>query len=195
MKSVLTITAILGAASTIITAAPLERREAIIYPAVTSQYTVSTGAVAYNTYYGLVSKSSGGSGNTNGQQSDITTLVTFDLSTVKPGSTCEFVFTLNANDYGAKVGGSHGADVFTSIAPAKTTSTSSWPSGNLRDQSRGRFVASVGGGLAQWQSGFPSNVFPCPSGMLLGAEIVGFNDVDILQWTAGQSGLSLVVTP
>ncbi|EFQ95950.1 hypothetical protein PTT_04037, partial [Pyrenophora teres f. teres 0-1] len=82
-------------------------------------------------------------------------------------------------------------DVFTALAPA-AGSTSSWPSGNLRDQHLGRMTVQRGG-AATWVSGFPALVqaFPCPAGKTYGGELVGVGDVDSIEWLAGTSGASI----
>ncbi|KAH7396068.1 hypothetical protein BKA64DRAFT_675246 [Cadophora sp. MPI-SDFR-AT-0126] len=150
----------------------------IIKPTTRSQYEVWTGAVHYNTPNGKIFK--------DGHSSDITTLLTFDFPAATYGKTCEFHFVL-ASEATSKLSGSAQFDVFTSLAPA-THSTTTWPSGNLRDQHAGRMQAYLPG-EAQWLEGFPTygKSFPCPSGTLAG-ELVGTGDVDDIEWLAGNSG-------
>jgi Ubiquitin 3 binding protein But2 C-terminal domain len=148
----------------------------ILVPTAISQYTVWTGAVNFNTGAGKIFK--------NGIVSDVTTLVTFDIPASAAGSTCVFHFAL---DPSATLSGSEQFDVFTSLATA-TTSTTTWPSGNLRDQYVGRMTA-VLNGEATWTPGFP-NVpsFPCPAGQLLAGELVGTGDVDDIEWLQSVAG-------
>ncbi|CAN9322583.1 unnamed protein product [Alternaria alternata] len=154
----------------------------IIKPRVTPLYEVWTGAVRHNTANGKVFK--------DGKTTDITTLLTFDYPPESAGKTCSFHFDL-ASDASAKVSGTGQFDVFTALAPA-ASSTSSWPSGNLRDQHLGRMTAQRGG-AATWVSGFPAlgQGFPCPAGKTYGGELVGVGDADFIEWLAGTSGASI----
>ncbi|KAH6711914.1 hypothetical protein BKA61DRAFT_611805 [Leptodontidium sp. MPI-SDFR-AT-0119] len=151
----------------------------IIKPTTRSLYEVWTGAVHYNTPNGKIFK--------DGHSSDITTLLTFDIPAATYGKTCEFHFVL-ASEATSKLSGSAQFDVFTSLAPA-THSTTTWPSGNLRDQHAGRMQAYLPG-EAKWVEGFPTygKSFPCPSGQTLAGELVGTGDVDDIEWLAGNSG-------
>ena len=154
----------------------------IIRPKVTSQYDVWTGAVHRGTQNGKIFK--------DGKTTDITTLLTFDFPAASEGKTCSFHFDLCA-DPSAKVSGTAQFDVFTSLAPA-AGNTSSWPSGNLRDQHLGRMTAQTNG-AATWVSGFPTlgQGFPCPAGQTHGGELVGVGDADFIEWLAGTSGASI----
>ncbi|RYN15444.1 hypothetical protein AA0113_g12495 [Alternaria arborescens] len=154
----------------------------IIKPRVNSLYEVWTGAVRHNTTNGKIFK--------DGKTTDITTLLTFDFPPESEGKTCSFHFNL-ASDASVKVSGTGQLDVFTSLTPA-TGSTSSWPSGNLRDQHLGRMTAQRGG-AATWVSGFPTlgQGFPCPAGKTYGGELVGVGDADFIEWLAGTSGASI----
>lgn len=149
----------------------------IIRPSVTSQYEVWTGAVHYKTPDGRIFK--------NGRTTDITTLVTFDFPASSSGKMCSFHFDLDSS---AKISGTGQFDVFTALAPAGGAS-SSWPSGNLRDQHIGRMTVKVGG-AATWVEGFPTfgQAFPCPAGQTYGGELVGVGDVDLIEWVAGSTG-------
>jgi hypothetical protein len=171
--------AILGATSCLGAPTPFSRPSTptTIFPIVTSQYNVWTGAVNFDTPRGLISKT--------GTTPDITTLATFKVPNEWAGRTCELVFTLNGPTDSAT--GSQRADVFTSLAPA-VTDTTTWPQGNLRDQDFGRFVA-VPGGSATWEqifNGAPQ--FPCPAGQLLAGELVGVYDVDHIEWDIQTGG-------
>ncbi|KAH6644828.1 hypothetical protein C7974DRAFT_384364 [Boeremia exigua] len=149
----------------------------IIRPAVTSQYEVSTGAVHYDVTSGKIFK--------DGKTTDITTLLTFEVPAESAGKICTFHFDLDSS---ATVSGSAQFDVFTSLAPAEADS-SSWPSGNLRDQYVGRMAATVGGS-ATWVPGFPTfgQSFLCPAGQTFGGELVGTGDADVIEWLAGSTG-------
>jgi hypothetical protein len=151
----------------------------IIKPTTRSQYEVWTGAVHYNLPNGKIFK--------DGHTTDITTLLTFYFPTAAAGKTCKFHFYL-ADESTSKLSGSSQFDLFTSLAPA-TQDTTTWPSGNLRDQHFGRLTAYLPG-EATWVDGFPTagQSFPCPSGKTLGAELVGTGDVDDIEWLAGNSG-------
>ncbi|CAG5169204.1 uncharacterized protein ALTATR162_LOCUS7014 [Alternaria atra] len=154
----------------------------IIKPRVTSLYEVWTGAVRHNTANGKVFK--------DGKTTDITTLLTFDFPAKSAGKTCSFHFDL-ASNASAKVSSTGQFDVFTSLAPA-TRNTSSWPSGNLRDQYLGRMTVQRSG-AATWVSGFPAlgQGFPCPAGKTYGGELVGVGDADFIEWFSRTSGASI----
>jgi hypothetical protein len=151
----------------------------IIRPTITSQYNVWTGAVRYNTPNGKIFK--------DGRTTDITTLLTFDFPAASAGKMCSFQFDLSS-DPTAIVSGTAQFDVFTSLAPAHR-STTTWPSGNLRDQHFGRMTARRDG-EATWVDGFPTfgKSFPCPAGQTYGGELVGTGDVDHIEWVAANSG-------
>lgn len=150
-----------------------------IRPTITSQYDVWTGAVRYSTQNGKIFKS--------GRTTDVTTLLTFDFPAASAGKTCSFHFDLSS-DPTAKVSGTAQFDVFTSLAPA-AYSTTTWPSGNLRDQHFGRMTARLNG-EATWVDGFSTlgKSFPCPAGQTYGGELVGTGDVDYIEWLAANSG-------
>jgi hypothetical protein len=158
---------------------------ATIYPKVSSQYTVSTGAINYNTGKGLVYKSPTDNG------ADITTLVTFYIPDSYYGSsqTCELVFDL---DWSSTATGSARADVYTSLAPA-TTDTTTWPHGNLRDQHVGRLIA-YPGQAATWEQTFQGPTFKCSdaAGMYLAGEFVGVYDQDLITWVPGVDGPKII---
>ena len=176
------LTTILALASTTTTAIPLQTRQipTTIHPTSISQYTVSTGAINFSTPRGLVLK-------TGTSDSDVTTLATFDFPPTLRGLRCRFVFDLSG-DASAVVTGSARADVFTSLAPA-TGSTTTWPSGNLRDQHVGRLVADVGG-EARWEQPVEGEapVFDCPWGTSLAGELVGVYDAVRIEWDGSVAG-------
>jgi hypothetical protein len=150
-----------------------------IRPTALSEYTVSTGAITYNTTTGTIYKNGGSSSDP-----DITTLITFDIPSSAAGKTCSFVFDLNncLHCNPSPPTGTATFDVYTSLAPADH-STVSWPSGNLRDQYVGRMQA-VKPGSAVWLDGYPQEgkAFPCPAGQLLAGELVGVGDSVDVQW-------------
>ena len=157
-----------------------------IYPINTSQYTVSTGAVASGVSEGLISKS------TDDHGADITTLLTFFIDPYWSGHTCEFSFDLAPTDTAS---GSAEADLFTSIAPV-TGSASSWPSGNLRDNYVGRFSVAAGATATWEQANYGANArFSCgdAAGMYYGGELVGVGDNDVISWTVWEAGPKVLV--
>lgn len=176
------------ARSTLATPIPgaLQRRYVTeLYPDITSQYNVGTGAINYNTKVGLISKSP-----TNRGQ-DITTLVTFRIPAAWSSyNTCRIVFTSAAT---STVSGSGRADAFLSLAPA-TASTTSWPPGNLRDIHVGRLLA-VRGAEATWEQSYLGPDIPCDelAGKVYGGELVGVYDSVHITWTPGTDGIKFVV--
>ncbi|KAK5250255.1 hypothetical protein LTS06_004983 [Exophiala xenobiotica] len=161
-----------------------------VFPEYTSQYNSRTGAVDFNTERGLVSRSP-----TNGG-ADITTLVTFALDEQYASNWCQLVFDLeNAS---SSASGSKQAQLFTSLAPA-TTDTTTWPSGNQRNQALGS-IQIIPGGEAQWQLGTgpgatSNGFFPCGliAGQVYGGEVVPQGDSVEVSWPAGQDGVKIVV--
>jgi len=149
----------------------------VISPTTISQYTVWTGAIKYNVQYGKIFK--------DGHTSDITTLVTFDIPSAAQGKQCTFHFSLDST---ATLTGTGVFDLFTSQAPA-THDTTSWPSGNLRDNQVGRLKA-VLNGEATFLDGFPTagESFPCPYGYELAGELVGTGDADDIEWNGLLAG-------
>jgi len=156
---------------------------AAILPDFTSQYTVSTGAVDFHTTRGLVSRVPQNGGK------DITTLVTFELSSQYSGNQCQLVFDMG-NDPTGYVSGTGQAQLFTSLAPADQD-TSTWPSGNLRNQHLGTIqVNAYGRAVFEAGSGPGATVdgkFPCSAiaGKIYGGEVVPVGDSDTISWLAG----------
>lgn len=171
--------AILGFTTAVPTPSSIPSGSGVIVPTTISQYSVWTGAVNFNTGAGKIFK--------NGRVSDVTTLATFDIPRAASGMTCELHFVLDGGASPSTLSGSAQFDVFTSLAPA-TTSTTTWPSGNLRDQYVGRMTA-LAGAEAVWADGFPNvRTFPCPGGELLAGELVGTGDVDDIEWIQSSAG-------
>lgn len=163
---------------------------ATIYPEYTSQYNVATGAVNFNTARGFVSRS-----YTNGG-ADSTALVTFAVPAQYSQNWCRVAFGLEAA--GSYASGSLKAQLFTSLAPA-TASTTTWPSGNLRNQNIGA-IDVVPGGEAVWQVGSgpaatSNGFFPCSlvAGQVFGGEVVPQGDQVEISWPAGQDGIKIMV--
>src|SRR5204862_6006465 len=113
MKFTVAIAAILGAATTLAVPVPAQQSTGtVLYPRVTSQYNVWTGAVDFNVNTGLIRK--------DGKNPDITTLITIDFPASTAGQQCQFAFTL---DSASTFSGSAKFDVFTSLAPAAGPTT------------------------------------------------------------------------
>jgi hypothetical protein len=146
----------------------------VITPSVRSQYYVSTGQIVYNTGLALVQKT--------GASSDITTLLTVKVPPAAAGKTGTFHFAL---DKSAIVTGSGQIDVFTSLIPA-TSSTTSWPPGNQRNIQVGR-IQVVKGGTATWV--FGSATFTIPATGTYGYELVGVNSVDLVSFSGTNNGI------
>jgi len=156
----------------------------VIFPQVTSQYNVGTGAVTFNTGTGVVDKSTSNGGK------DITSLVTFSIPPYPSGFICELVFDLDSSRY---VSGTASAQAFTSLAPA-TATTFDWPQGNQRDHHVGTLKA-VAGGRATWDLPASTRQFPCSEavGRLYGGEVVPTGDNDHISWVPGVDGPKIVV--
>ncbi|KAJ9612630.1 hypothetical protein H2200_004227 [Cladophialophora chaetospira] len=156
---------------------------ASILPDFTSQYTASTGAIDFHTSRGLVSRSPQNGG------ADITTLVTFELPEQYANNQCQLVFDFGS-DSSSSVTGTGKAQLFTSLAPADQD-TSTWPSGNLRNQNLGTIQVNAYG-RATWEAGSgpgasSNGQFPCSAiaGKIYGGEVVPVGDVDTISWAAG----------
>jgi len=162
-----------------------------ILPDFTSQYTVSTGAVDFHTSRGLVSRFPQNGGK------DITTLVTFELPEQYANNQCQLVFDFGS-DSSSSVSGTGQAQLFTSLAPAEKD-TSTWPSGNLRNQHLGTIQVNAYG-RATWEAGSGPGAsvdgkFPCSAiaGKIYGGEVVPVGDVDNISWAAGRDGPKILV--
>lgn len=172
-----TLTSLLATLALAAPSKPAPRSTQIIHP-VHSQYTVSTGAVSYNTGVGRIFKSP--------SSPSITTLLSFAFPASSAGKTCKLHFPLDAS---ATSTGSQRAQVFSSLRPADQT-TETWPDGNLRDQHLGD-VRFVPGHEVIWEATYgiyASGPFPCPAGHKLGAELVGRWDSVDVTWDANLSG-------
>lgn len=149
-------------------------------PTTLSQYTVWTGAIAYNTPAGKILRPA------NSRSSDITTLATWSIPDAAAGKTCQWHFVLP--EPAVALSGTKKFDLFTSQAPA-TTDTKTWPHGNLRDQYVGRFAAYQGGEATPGADGITTKTtFPCPAGKLVAAEFVPIGDSDDIEWNKGFGG-------
>ena len=156
----------------------------VIFPQVTSQYNVGTGAVTFNTGIGLVDKSTSDHGK------DTTTLVSFSVPPYPPEFTCELVFDLAV---GREVSGSASAQAFISLAPA-TATTFDWPQGSQRDRQVGTLTVAAGQ-RATWDLPNSTRQFPCSQavGRLYGGELVPTGDNDHISWVPGVDGPKIVV--
>jgi hypothetical protein len=145
----------------------------IIRPSALSLYYVSTGRIIYNTGFTLVQKT--------GTTSDITTLLTVKFPPAAAGRTGTIHFAV---DNSAAITGSGQIDIFTTLQPA-TSSTSSWPPGNQRNNQVGR-IQVVKNGIATWV--FGSATFTIPAAGTYGYELVGVNDVDRVSFSGANNG-------
>jgi len=157
---------------------------ASILPDFTSQYTASTGAIDFHTSRGLVSRFPQNGGK------DITTLVTFELPEQYANHQCQLVFDFGS-DSSSSVTGTGKAQLFTSLAPADQD-TSTWPSGNLRNQDLGTIQVNAYG-RATWEAGSGPGAsvegrFPCSAiaGKIYGGEVVPVGDAESISWAAGR---------
>src|ERR1700743_3094134 len=125
---------------------------AVIPPTALSQYSVWTGAIAYNTGKGKIFK--------NGKTTDVTTLFTFTYPAASAGKTCTFHLSLSA---GSTLTGAPAFDIFSSLQPA-TKSTTSWPPGNQRNIQLARLNAGLGA-EATYLAGYPqvAKSYTCPA--------------------------------
>jgi hypothetical protein len=156
---------------------PTPSGESTINHKTLSLYTVWTGAIEYGAHWGNIFK--------DGRSSDVTTLLTFDIPADTQGKTCSFHLSLDSS---SAVQGTGQFDVFTSLAPV-TQSTTTWPSGSVRDQYFGRMQA-YDYQEATYVEGFPNKAhnFPCPYGQLLAIELVGTGDIDLIEWNGPTIG-------
>ncbi|KAF2787307.1 hypothetical protein K505DRAFT_258001 [Melanomma pulvis-pyrius CBS 109.77] len=165
--------------------APIEKRfpsaYRIITPSAISQYSVFTGAIAYNTATGLVRK-------TGDTQSDISTLVTFTIPPSAAGATCSLHFYLDPADT-TVVSGTGLIDLFSSLKPAPEHDVPAWgPPGNQRDREMARWKV-VKGGEATFSTDVPNAAtFKCPEAGKVGFELVGAGDKDEIRWGKALSG-------
>jgi hypothetical protein len=175
----------LSSVLSLVTAAPTILTER--WPSVTnilksdviSIYYVSTGAITYNVPTGIVAKTPNG---------EITTLVTFENTSLDLPSTCRLRFYLdNANTV---LDGTKQVNVFSSRQPAPKGGSTGWGPGNQRDQDIGRFLLYKGGNGDLVQG---TESFPCPKKGAgpVGFEVVPVGDVDRVEWSAALSGLYL----
>ncbi|KAK5446688.1 hypothetical protein LTS15_009621 [Exophiala xenobiotica] len=154
------------------------RPSTTVFPDTYSQYDVSNGAISYDTQHGEIKKQTG--------SNDITTLLNFKFPNHTSGTTCQFSFWLGSDSTHS---GSQKIDIFTSNAQP-IENTDSWPYGNLRDNFAGRLMFSVVPGFAEFEAGFTNEAhqFPCSGGHMVGYELVGVNDEDLIRWDKASSG-------
>ncbi|ETI22905.1 hypothetical protein G647_04699 [Cladophialophora carrionii CBS 160.54] len=96
------------------------------------------------------------------------------------------------NDPSGYVTGSGKAQLYTSLAPADTDDSSTWPSGELRNQNVGTIQVNARG-RAVWEAGSGPGAtadgkFPCSdiAGKIYGGEVVPVGDSDTISWIAGR---------
>lgn len=140
----------------------------ILYPNTTSLYDVSTGLTEAGVKQGCIK-------NIEGDKTVITTLVAFEVPCDWAQRKCKFLFETEASNTPKRV------DVFTSLQP--TTGSGSKPSGsNNRDDFVGRFVVNDHD-IAYWELvSAKGPEFPCPSGEIVGYELVGVYNMGELTW-------------
>ncbi|GAD93553.1 predicted protein [Paecilomyces variotii No. 5] len=150
-----------------------------LYPRATSLFYVSSGDIEYNSSYGLIYKGTG-----SVSDSDITTLVTFEVPENWAGKNCTLYFDLAPEDV---LSGSNTADVFTSLTVVERSS-SDWSPGNQRDEHLGRFRVD-GSWKGKWIDTHEEDTpqFECPANELIAWELVGVSDRVKIRWAA-QSG-------
>jgi len=149
----------------------------VLAPDAISQYHVWTGAIDYNTGVGKIFKDQ--------VTSDISTLLTFTFPPETAGKSCSIELVLNS---ASTLTGTPAFDIFSSLYPA-TSSTTSWPPGNGRDQDLGRADAVIGGFAIYEPPPFPQIAanFPCPApGTVQGYELVPTGDQTDIEWVQNQ---------
>lgn len=140
----------------------------LLHPNVTSLYDVSTSTTKINVQLGRIK-------NVEGDEPVITTMVTFAVPHNWAGKRCKLNFKIDFRTTPKRI------DVFTSLQPI-TGPASESQQGNHRNEYVGRFVVS-NRGLASWE--LTSNKGPefcCPSGDVVGYELVGVYDMGELTW-------------
>lgn len=153
----------------------------ILRPTVISQYSGATGAIAYNTATGVVAKTS---------QGDLTTLVTFENTSLDLPASCRLRFYLDSADAAVVTDGTKLVNIFSSLKPAPVGGSQGWGGpGNQRNQDIGRFLVYKGGNADLVMGG---EAVPCPTrGEKVGFEVVPVGDVDRVEWSGSLSGLYL----
>lgn len=158
----------------------------ILKPTVISQYSGTNGAITYNVNTGTATKTPSG---------DITTLVTFENTSLDLPITCRLRFFLDSADSAIILEGTKQVNIFSSLNPAAVQGSKGWGGpGNQRNQDLGRF-ALYKGGNGDFVRGFPTGVdsVPCPKKGAgpVGFDIVPVGEVDRVEWSAALSGLYL----
>ncbi|KAL1877144.1 hypothetical protein Plec18167_004830 [Paecilomyces lecythidis] len=148
----------------------------VLYPRATSLFYVSSGDIKYNSSYGLIYKGTGSMSD-----SDITTLVTFEVPEAWVGKNCTLHFDLAPGDV---LSGSNTADVFTSLTVVERSS-SNWSPGNQRDGHLGRFRVD-GSRKGKWIDTRDEDTpqFECPANEVVAWELVGVSDRVKIRWAA-----------
>ncbi|KAJ9302889.1 hypothetical protein DTO271G3_263 [Paecilomyces variotii] len=154
----------------------------VLYPRAVSLFYVSSGDIQYNSSYGLIYKGTGSMSD-----SDITTLVTFDVPGSWARKSCRLFFDLAPEDV---LSGSKSADVFTSLTIVEKSS-SNWSPGNQRNEYLGRFMVD-GSRKGKWIDRDDGDTprFECPADEVIAWELVGVSDRVKIRWAA-ESGNGL----
>ncbi|KAJ9312040.1 hypothetical protein DTO271D3_7743 [Paecilomyces variotii] len=147
-----------------------------LYPRAVSLFYVSSGDIQYNSSYGLIYKGTGSMSD-----SDVTTLVTFDVPESWAGKSCRLYFDLAPEDV---LSGSNTADVFTSLTIVEQSS-SNWSPGNQRNEYLGRFTVD-GSRKGKWIDTDDGDTprFKCPANEAIAWELVGVSDRVKIRWAA-----------
>ena len=142
----------------------------ILHPKTTALYNVTDGATQTDVEYGRVR-------NVAGDNSLITTLVTFSVPSSWSGKKCSLALETSSCNAPKQI------DLFTTLNPLPGQQLASeTEDGNHRDQFAGRFVVR-GHKIAFWE--LISNrgpEFHCPGGKNIGYELVGVYNTGELTW-------------
>ncbi|KAF1913213.1 hypothetical protein BDU57DRAFT_597612 [Ampelomyces quisqualis] len=158
----------------------------ILQPTFLSRYSGTTGAISFNVATGSATKTNTG---------DITTLVTFENTSLDLPSTCRLRFFLDGTDASVVLEGTKQVNIFSSLNPAPAGGSPGWGGpGNQRNIDLGRFSLYKGGN-GDLVPGLPTGVngVACPKKNAgpVGFEVVPVGDVDRVEWSKGLSGLYL----
>jgi hypothetical protein len=158
----------------------------ILQPSFISRYSGTNGAITFNVATGSATKTPTG---------DITTLVTFENTSLDLPATCRLRFFLDGSDSAVVLEGTKQVEIFSSLKPAPAAGSAGWGGpGNQRNNDLGRFSLYKGGN-GDLVPGFPTGVnsVACPKKGAgpVGFEVVPVGDVDRVEWSKGLSGLYL----
>ncbi|OGM43288.1 hypothetical protein ABOM_008660 [Aspergillus bombycis] len=179
--------------TTLTTATPTPRQNALLWPYATYRYWVQTGNWVLDPQDQLLVVKNGNAAD------ETTSIVTFDIPATAEGHKCELLFDLWPRDVST---GSQQADVFTATKPTGASVSASDSGASLqsvskqvadvivqsRNEHAGRIYVPVPG-TADWvlaYQGYPK--FDCPAGQMIGFEFVGVNDEVSIRWDIGVTG-------